>query len=51
MTTVQFTINPTNDLYHYTGADVAIYNILDQGTLRLSPYEFTNDPEETCATL
>lgn len=36
----------TNDLYHYTGADVAIYNILDQGTLRLSPYEFTNDPEE-----
>ena len=46
MTGVQFTINPTNDLYHYTGADVAIYNILAQGTLRLSPYEFTNDPEE-----
>lgn len=37
----------TNDLYHYTGADAAIYNILDQGVLRLSPYEFTNDPQES----
>ncbi|HEX4092736.1 MAG TPA: DUF2971 domain-containing protein [Trebonia sp.] len=40
-------VNLTNDLYHYTSAEVAIYNILDQGALRLSPYEFTNDPEES----
>jgi len=46
MSAVRFEPNLTNDLYHYTGADIAIYNILDQGMLRLSPYEFTNDPEE-----
>jgi Protein of unknown function (DUF2971) len=37
----------TNDLYHYTGADVAIYSILGQGLMRLGPYESTNDPQET----
>jgi hypothetical protein len=37
----------TNDLYHYTGAEVAVYNILAQGFLRLSSYEFTNDPQES----
>jgi hypothetical protein len=46
MTNVLLTPRVTNNLYHYTGADVAIYNILNQGALRLSPYEFTNDPEE-----
>jgi hypothetical protein len=46
MNTVTLTLSPSNDLYNYTSAEVAIYNILDQGTLRLSPYEFTNDPEE-----
>ena len=33
----------TNDLYHYTNANVAMYNILASGTLRLSPFESTND--------
>lgn len=33
----------TNDLYHYTNANVAMYNILASGTLRLSPFELTND--------
>jgi Protein of unknown function (DUF2971) len=37
----------TDNLYHYTTADVAIFNILDQGALRLSSYESTNDPEES----
>lgn len=37
----------TNDLYHYTTADIAIYNILDQGAVRLAPYESTNDPQES----
>ncbi|MFF6954949.1 DUF2971 domain-containing protein [Streptomyces sp. NPDC008317] len=33
----------TDDLYHYTNANVAMYNILASGTLRLSPFESTND--------
>ncbi|MEV6551803.1 DUF2971 domain-containing protein [Streptomyces sp. NPDC051597] len=33
----------SNDLYHYTNANVAMYNILASGTLRLSPFESTND--------
>jgi hypothetical protein len=37
----------TNDLYHYTTADIAVYNILDQRAIRLSPYELTNDPQES----
>ncbi|MEV7661808.1 DUF2971 domain-containing protein [Paenarthrobacter sp. NPDC089316] len=38
---------PSNILYHYTSAEVAIFNILTSGTLRLSPMHATNDPWET----
>jgi hypothetical protein len=37
----------TDDVYHYTTTDVAVYNILDQSAVRLSPYESTNDPQES----
>jgi hypothetical protein len=37
----------TNDVYHYTGVDTAIYGILDRGAIRLGPYESTNDPQES----
>lgn len=33
----------TASLFHYTNSDVAIFNILAGGTLRLSPFESTND--------
>lgn len=33
----------TGHLFHYTSADTAIFNILGSGTLRLSPFESTND--------
>lgn len=33
----------TQDLYHYTGSDVGMFNILAEGRLRLSPFEATND--------
>jgi hypothetical protein len=33
----------TSNLFHYTESDVAIFNILASGTLRLSPFESTND--------
>jgi hypothetical protein len=34
---------PTQHLFHYTSAEAAISGILPTGTLRLSPYQFTND--------
>ncbi len=34
-------------VYHYTKAKVAINNILNEGHLRFSPYNKTNDPLET----
>ncbi|MEW2426554.1 DUF2971 domain-containing protein [Micromonospora sp. NPDC047644] len=33
----------TNHLFHYTTAEAAIFGILRSGTLRLSPFESTND--------
>ncbi|WP_212988557.1 DUF2971 domain-containing protein [Actinoplanes auranticolor] len=33
----------TGDVFHYTGAEPAISGILRSGTLRLSPFESTND--------
>lgn len=33
----------TTALFHYTSSDIAIFNILANGTLRLSPFESTND--------
>jgi len=41
----------TNDLYHYTSADIAIYSILDQGMIRLGPYESTNESQQKFPTL
>ncbi|WP_186313598.1 DUF2971 domain-containing protein [Paenarthrobacter nicotinovorans] len=38
---------PSNLLFHYTSAEVGIFNILMGGTLRLSPMSTTNDPWET----
>ncbi len=37
----------TNDVYHYTAADIAVYSILGQMEMRLAPYESTNDLDET----
>lgn len=36
----------TNKVYHYTSASTAIYNILTQGQMRLSPFFSVNDPRE-----
>lgn len=33
----------TGDLFHYTNAESAIFGILSSGSLRLSPFESTND--------
>lgn len=33
----------SNHLFHYTNAEAAIFGILRSGTLRLSPFESTND--------
>lgn len=33
----------TNDLFHYTSSDAAILGILSTGSLRLSPFDSTND--------
>ena len=38
---------PTDRLFHYTVADVAVFNILAEGRIRLGLYESTNDPAET----
>ncbi|GAA0493015.1 hypothetical protein Ade02nite_69850 [Paractinoplanes deccanensis] len=37
----------TGALFHYTNAEAAIFGILRSGTLRLSPFETTNDPWES----
>ena len=37
----------TDDVYHYTSVDAALYGILGLGSIRLSPYESTNDPQES----
>src|SRR6185312_13416997 len=39
--------NETDDLFHYTSADIGVFNILAEGRLRLGPYESTNDPRES----
>ncbi|WP_254627520.1 DUF2971 domain-containing protein [Myxococcus sp. CA040A] len=33
----------SNQLFHYTNAEAAIFGVLRSGTLRLSPFESTND--------
>ncbi|PRY18676.1 DUF2971 domain-containing protein [Pseudosporangium ferrugineum] len=38
---------PTDHLFHYTSAAAAMFGILRSGTLRLSPFEATNDPWES----
>src|SRR5450759_3642880 len=37
---------PTDDLYHYTSAEIALDNILAQSQLRLGLVEWMNDPRE-----
>lgn len=38
---------PSGEVFHYTSADTAIFNILTTGKLRLSPMHSTNDPWES----
>lgn len=40
----------TSHLYHYTSAEAGVFGILNSGTLRLSPFESTNDLWESRPT-
>lgn len=40
----------TDNLFHYTNADAALFGILSTGTLRLSPFDSTNDLWESRPT-
>ena len=40
----------TQHLYHYTSAEAAVFGILNSGSLRLSPFESTNDLWESRPT-
>ncbi|GAA2177729.1 hypothetical protein GCM10009847_04980 [Leucobacter tardus] len=40
----------TDSLFHYTGAETAIFGLLSSGKLRLSPFESTNDLWESRPT-